>query len=555
MARTRNETIRELTDDYLDNLDMDNLPSPADIEADLLEQITVAIMNYNSCANKDTKWRVPTTLLPSQIAAIMLKIYPIKCIACAGNNADSSYDLLSIYQEHGPNEGIYVTNEQIFNNIARQYNYAITSRELSEIINILRDNAPRTTRCADPDLIAVNNGIFNYKTKQLEDFDKDKVFITKSRIDYNPAATNVVIHNDTDNTDWDIESWMNDLSDDPEIVDTLWQIIGAIIRPHVHWNKSAWLYSSTGNNGKGTLCELMRNLCGEGSYASIPLSDFSKDFMLENLTRASAIIVDENSVGEFIDKVANLKAIITNDVIQINRKFKTPIAYQFYGFMVQCLNEMPRIKDKSDSFYRRQIFIPFDKCFTGAERKYIKYDYLQRTDVLEYVLYKVLHMNYYDISEPSACKNALNEYKEFNDPIRQFIDEIFPELKWDLLPFSFLYDLYKAWAKQNSPNGSIQGKNTFITDLLKLMPALLPDWYSPGRQSAIKPANKMSVAEPLIDQYNLTDWKNKGYNGYDIDKMCRPTLKATYNGIIRRTPSTNAKPDTTDAFNDNKTDK
>src|SRR5699024_9279895 len=102
-----------------------------------------------------------------------------------------------------------------------------------------------------------------------------------------------------------------------------------------------------------------RQLCGSGSYASIPLADMGKDFMLEPLTRASAIIVDENDVGTFIDKAANLKAIITHDVIQMNRKFKAPIAYQFYGFMVQCLNELPNVKDKSDSFFRRQLFVPF----------------------------------------------------------------------------------------------------------------------------------------------------------------------------------------------------
>ena len=144
---------------------------------------------------------------------------------------------------------------------------------------------------------------------------------------------------------------MHSLSDDDEIVQTLWEVLGCIIRPNVPWNKSVWFYSETGNNGKGTLCELMRQLCGEGTYAAIPLVDMGKDFMLEPLTRATAIIVDENDVGTFIDKAANLKAIITGDTVQINRKFKTPIPYQFHGFMVQCLNEMPRIKDKSDSFF------------------------------------------------------------------------------------------------------------------------------------------------------------------------------------------------------------
>ena len=45
-----------------------------------------------------------------------------------------------------------------------------------------------------------------------------------ANVDYNPTATNVIIHNNDDGTDWDIESWMSDLSDDPEVVELLWQI-------------------------------------------------------------------------------------------------------------------------------------------------------------------------------------------------------------------------------------------------------------------------------------------------------------------------------------------
>ena len=82
-------------------------------------------------------------------------------------------------------------------------------------------------------------------------------------MNYNPNAKNPVIHNPDDGTDWDVESWMADLSDDPEIVNVLWKILGAVIRPNVAWGKAAWLYSESGNNGKGTLCQLMRALCGK----------------------------------------------------------------------------------------------------------------------------------------------------------------------------------------------------------------------------------------------------------------------------------------------------
>jgi len=225
--------------------------------------------------------------------------------------------------------GIYLTEDRALRILFRKFNRSLTTKQLDEVKAVLKDSIPRVLPTRTKNLVAVNNGIFDYDTKQLLDFSPDYIFTTKSSVNYNPNAKNVIIHNPKDNTDWDVESWMNELSDDPEVVNVLWEMIGAVIRPNVAWNISAWLFSEKGNNGKGTFCELVRQIIGEGNYASISLADFSKDFMLEPLTHSSAIIVDENDVGTYIDRAANLKAVITGDTIQINRKFKQPIAYQF----------------------------------------------------------------------------------------------------------------------------------------------------------------------------------------------------------------------------------
>lgn len=530
---SKDECIKRVTNEYLNSPAFNITKSPTDIKQDVLEIVHHAFEVHNATADKGCKWQMPNALFESQIADILLKIYPICRIACAGENADTEYDLLAIYQSSGPDIGIYTTKETIFNEIIRQFNYNISTKGISEVKMTIRDISERKSRCTNPDWIAVNNGIFDYKTKTLMPFSPEHIFIAKSRVNYNANALNPVIYDTNDGSYWNVESWVKELSDNPDIVDLLWQIMGAIIRPHVNWNKSAWFYSVQGNNGKGTLCELMRQLCGKESYASIPLAAFGKDFMLEPLIQATAIIVDENDVGEFIDKAANLKAIITNDVIQLNRKFKTPIAYQFYGFMVQCVNEMPRIKDKSDSFYRRQLFIPFEKSFTGCEKTYIKSDYLYRADVLEYVLFKVLNMNYYKLSEPSACTIALDEYKMFNDPIKQFADEFISQCVWDILPFSFLYDGYKAWFKKNSPSGQMQGKNTFITDLIAALPSI-SGWACPGRTKALRPGTKMDLPEPLILEYDLKDWMNPNYRGQDkAMQICVTPVKQTVNGLVR----------------------
>jgi len=533
MERTINTVLRSATSDYLRDLDTSGGLDTVSIEAELLDKMRREFEIENALKEKSRHWKIPTTLSFAQVADIMSALYPICRISCAGENANPDLDLLAIYQTKGVDAGIYVTSEDAFREIASNFDYNMTTKDFMEVMSAIRQNVERKVRCLDSELIAVNNGIFNYQTKKLQPFTPDLVFITKSHVNYDETAQNIVIYNSSDDTNWDVEDWMHSLSDDQEIVDLLWEILGAIIRPNVSWNKSAWLYSEQGNNGKGTLCELMRQLCGSGAYASIPIADFSKDFALEPLTRASAIIVDENDVGSFVDRAANLKAIITNDVITINRKFKSVLAYQFYGFMVQCLNEFPRIKDKSDSFYRRQLFIPMTKCFTGTERKYIKSDYLHRTEVLEYVLYRVLNMDYETLSEPTACKDVLSRYKEFNDPVREFFEELSPDFVWDLLPFKFLYDAYLAWFKRNAPSGSPQGRNTFIKDII----AITKDggeWFCIGATAKIRSTHRMDKPEPIIAAYCLQDWQNSYYKGPDINQISMPSnIAISYRGLQR----------------------
>nr|WP_245190032.1 phage/plasmid primase, P4 family [Leucobacter exalbidus] len=425
-------------------------------------------------------------------------------------------------------------------------------------------------QCEERDLIAVNNGVFFYgnhdtdlkidgkafsfKAKSLHPFDPTLVFVSKSRVNYVAAAVKPVITHPKDGTVWDVESWVEEFyftegDDDFNLKNDgmaalIWETIGAIVRPHVRWGKTAWFYSESGNNGKGTLCALMRNIVGSGSHTSIPLSDFGKEFALEPLVRASAVIVDENDVGTFIDKAANLKAIVTNDVIQINRKYRMPIAFQFWGFMVQCLNEFPLVKDKSESFYRRQLFVPFTKCFTGAERKYIKDDYLERRDVLEHVLWYALHVagsrtpgEYYELAEPLATKVALSEYKETNDPVRAFWMEFRDKFVWDLVPFTFLYDLYKAWFVEVSPSGSPISAQRFIKDLL---PIIQTDdgWHCPDKSKAVRPGLRMKDPELLIVRHELKNWFNpleKNNKNPDQARLASPSIAANYRGIQRMT--------------------
>lgn len=509
------------------------------VEFQLLNRINNRLIAENANYNlKGTRaFQTLNTLSPAVIADCMLHRNRIVRIMLSDKNTDPNYDVLAVYMDHGPDTGIYVTDEISIRVLARAYNYSISPKELDHVIDMLKDNAPRITVNTDRDLVAVNNGIFDYKTKTLLPFTPEVVFTAKSAIDYKENPVNPVIHNNADGTDWDIESWMADLNDDPEIVNLLWEIMSAIIRPNVAWDKTAWLLSEVGNNGKGTLLTLMRNLCGERAWTSIPVADFGKDFHLEPLIRTNAVLVDENDVGEYVDKAANLKAVITNDVILINRKNKTPIAYQFRGFMVQCVNDTPRFRDKSGSLYRRQLIIPFNKSFTGAERKYIKQDYMHRTEVLEYVLHRVLNSNFYELSEPAAVKAALHQYKIENDPVRAFVEEFLDRMVWDLLPWRFLYALYRAWLVKDQPSNPPLGYNKFV----KHLTLVLQDTPDGGNNwivtpTAVRTQNRIVGDEPLAVEYDLHDWIDIQPAGGSMRKIGIPhNIPISTRGLLRAT--------------------
>lgn len=558
-SRALNDVIQETTTLYLDSIDSNSTPEPKKIEQDIINLVNnvIALENINIpsipvrdadgniVTDKNGKpkrvllrnpWRSIDRLQPQQLADIVLHFYNIIRIDTAEINVENDDDLLAIYCNSGPNEGIYDPNSSTLYNILKQYDYQLERRKFEEVTYLLQARAPRHTRTHDRDFVPVNNGIFDYKTKTLLPFSPDKIFLTKSHVNYNPNATLPVIHNNRDNTDWDVETWMSELSDDPDIVNLLWQMLGAIIRPFVRWNTSIWLYSTTGNNGKGTLCELMRNLCGSGTHTSISLKKFSKNFALEPLIQANAIITDENDVGVYLDSLSDLKAIVTNDIIQIDRKFKAPIPFRFWGFMVQCINDLPRIRDKSDSFYRRQILVPMDKCFTGRERNYIKDKYLSRTDVLEYVLQKVLNMDFYKLTVPDRCLDLLGAYKELNDPVREFLNEFVNQFTWDLVPIDFMYDLYKAWYMRSNPCGKVESKASFKNDLsiLLMEPSYSSLWTL--STSALRVGSRMSLPEPLIYRFDLTSWKNPSYTGNDINKISSPRLTTDrFRGLVRCT--------------------
>ena len=533
------------------------LPEPEIAEAELLEMIEMQLDIYNQVRPKGKKVQNPKHL-PNRLIAELIVAY--------GNTvkirmADDKY-VLGYYGEKGTTyHGIYrlIASDKSasayhLNKLIRALNYDISSKDRSEVYKCLIDIAPERVPENRPELMPVNNGIYNFKTGELLDYEdhRDLTFLHKIDTDYNPNAVNVVIHNDKDNTDWDVESWVRELFDSEEEAETLFSIIHAACRPDVGYKTSVFFTNSNGSgaNGKSTVCELIEAVItgdtkNSGKIARLSLSDFSERFALAKLLNACIVIGDENNTEERITNLAKFKSLVVGRPIAIEMKFSDSFEYTFTALSIECSNDFPDIKDKTDSLYRRILPLDFKKCFTDCDRRYIQNDYVHRKEVREYVLKRIIEMG--DIREltmPKASKDAMAMFIAETNPVDEFFNEFaIPDedgtfgFKWKYVPLDFAYDLFKAWYKDcyNRETGtSYKRFNVNAKAWVKRQSIWTIPQDKNGSITPTRPGTRMSEPEHLIANYGMQDkWGNPDYHGTDPDKKCTPVIREKYRAMVR----------------------
>ena len=478
-----------------------------------------------------------------EIAIIIHSFIPIVQLAMTENTKKFE---LATYQHVGAQQGTYQFDTRLIETIIYIFNPSTTKTQLDTCLRIVGIKANLTKETSDVHKIPVGNGIYNRQTKTLEPFTPDFITTTKIATNYNPDAQLVTIHNNDDGTDWDVESWLRDLSGglinkfDQDTNTLFWQIIASAINPKQVNAKAIFFYSSVGNNGKGTYGQLLKNLVGKENYSSLPIPAFKHEYMKEQLLGKTLNIADENPVDIYLDSVQDFKAVITGDDILINRKFEKPIAVQIKAINIQMLNGLPRTKDKSDSFYRRLIIVPFVYSFTNnGERAYIKQDYIHRPDVLEYVLKRALEMEpFSEFVTPKASIEALAQYKEDNNSAVEFWNEFENQFAWSILPPNFLYALYLAWFQEEhgGEQKSCFSKKTFLHHIQNHLQQN-PHWeFKATREICPNPfyvGSSMNADEPLITRYNLTQYMDPAYKGTDNELKRAFKRPRTARGVVR----------------------
>ena len=395
----------------------------------------------NTKIDKDGNEKVPVMNF-NIISSILKKHIPMKL---TGETEDTS-----IIYCYNFSEGIYTGQEAYINRAIAKLEHRFDPRKYTQVYKFLKTQLPFSPRLADQNLIAVNNGIFNDVTKEYEYFNSNYFITSKLATKYNIHA---VENYEAIRKDYDVDDWFLSIAKgDEELVIVFWQMIKEAINPNYTREKMAILYGE-GNNGKGTFQAMLTNLIGIENISTLTPHDFSGEFKLEMLQGKVCNIGDDIS-NKYLDDMSNLMSIVTGDPVAVNRKGKSVITTRFKLFNIFSANRLPRVRNKSQGTYRRLLIVPFNADFNGAvQDRRIKDEYLKNEIVLEYILYKALHLEHFDrFTVPKVSENLLEEYKESNDYQYSFVKDWYIEKglhEVERVPVPLIKDMYRCYLTVN----------------------------------------------------------------------------------------------------------
>ncbi|MFP3719846.1 phage/plasmid primase, P4 family [Niallia circulans] len=309
----------------------------------------------------------------------------------------------------------------------------------AEVVKVLQREAITVEEMnTNRNYINVRNGMLSLTTFTLHPHSPEFLSTVQIPIEYNPKAT--APH---------FMSFMKDITiDDSQLINVHQELVGYWLTVETKAEKAVYYYGG-GANGKSVMASIVTALVGEDNVSSVPLSEFSQTFGMENLIGKSLNIAAENEMGGKALKTENFKAIVSGDNITINIKYRPAISYRPYCRLVFLVNNLPDSSDVTEGYFRKIIIVPFPRTFKKEERNVeLKNELLKELPgILNWAIQglKRLRSNNYQFSECKAIKETESAYHDEQNPVREFFNSHVVQVDGSRTKQSDFYNMYSQW--------------------------------------------------------------------------------------------------------------
>jgi len=267
-------------------------------------------------------------------------------------------------------------------------------------------------------LINLKNGVFNVRTGEIMPHSEAYGFRYTLPYDYDEGAKAPRF-----------EQFLKEVTlNDPSLSRVLLEFMGyAIAGGPCYAEKALFLYG-VGRNGKSVFMEMLKDLAGRDNYSSLSLTALNKDTKRYAVDGKLFNIGEETSARALGDSEV-FKAMVTGGEIDVKKLYAQDYIVQNRCKLIMACNELPKSSDRSDGLYRRMIIVPFRANFDdriGNRDPYLREKlYQELPGIFNLVVegYRRLTSNKYQFSQSLVLDQSMEEYREENDNVLQWLNE------------------------------------------------------------------------------------------------------------------------------------
>lgn len=320
------------------------------------------------------------------------------------------------------------------------------------------------------DLLNVRNGLLDVREFCLLGHNSEIYSSIQLNVSYNPRARC---------PRW--EQMMQEVfRGDRGKIQALQEFFGLCLTRETKYEKALFCLGD-GANGKSVILHVLQQLLGPENYSAVMLENLQNTHYVADLFgKLANISLETNAKSSVYDSM--FKAIVSGDPIQADAKYKKPIKFRPFCRLVFALNNMPRVDDKTDAFFRRMLILRFTRQFSETEQdKNLKVKLEEELDgIFIWSLEGLRRLRERGRFELTASIQAdIRDYRKQNNNVILFVEDACNLFADFTVKKEDLYQTYRRWCEANGCHPL--SKIHFGKDLQKQYPGISEERDADGR--------------------------------------------------------------------------
>lgn len=344
-------------------------------------------------------------------------------------------------------DGIYVPDGEILvkTELEKYFQHKCTTATVNEILNKIRRLTYKPLSLFTENnkkLLCLKNGVWSLEERRLHPHSPSYYFINRIPVIYNPTAR-------CEN----ITRFFNSIVKE-EHVETLYEIVGFCMMPEYKIQKAILLVGS-GRNGKSVFLNMLKTFIGKENVSNQSIQRLSKDkFSSFNLFGKIANIFPDLS-SEEIEDTSTFKTLTSGlDSIAAEQKFKDQFSFINNAKLLFSCNQIPKVRDASDAFFRRWIILTFPYIFEGvADNKELISELTTDEELSGLLNIAIEYYHKLEMDGEFSTHQSVDEIREIytrlSDPVGSFILDKIAITPEEYIPKDEVYNVFIAYCREH----------------------------------------------------------------------------------------------------------